>query len=132
MLARSITIHDETALGKVLNTYNLPVSQDVLTVADLIRLRVEHEVADYNERLPDTFQALVQPTDAERVLNGYQIRNKRLIDSEKQVYVALDAFQKNGFFILIDNHQAETLDETIAIRPTTTISFIKLTPLIGG
>ncbi|WP_338872999.1 hypothetical protein WBJ53_29395 [Spirosoma sp. SC4-14] len=131
-MVRTLTIHDETALGKVLNSYQLPILQEVLTVAELIRLRVEHEVADYNQRLPETFQALVQPTGAERVLNGYQIRSKRLIDSEKQVYIALDAFQKNGFFILIGNHQAETLDELVSLTNNTTISFIKLTPLIGG
>jgi len=131
-MVRTLTIHDETALGKIINTYQLPVQQEALTVADLIRLRVEHEVADYNQRLPDTFQALVQPTDAERVLNGYKIHNKRLIDPEKQVYIALDAFQKNGFFMLIGNHQAEALDELISLSDNTTVSFIKLTPLIGG
>jgi hypothetical protein len=128
----TLTINDETALGKVLSTYQLEIASDQLTVADLIRLRVENEVADYNQRLPDTFNGLVQPGDAERVLNGYKLQMKRFIDPEKQVYIALDAFQKNGFFILIGNHQAETLDELISVTEGTIISFLKLTPLIGG
>lgn len=131
-MPQTLIIHDETALGKVLNTYQFNLPKEVLTVADLIRLRVEHEVADYNRRLPDVFNCLVQPTDTERVLNGYQFRTKRSIDPEKQVYTALDAFQKNGFFILIDNRQAETLEEEIIFTNTTIVSFVKLTPLIGG
>lgn len=131
-MIRTLTVHDETVIGKVLNTYQLTTPRETLTVADLIRLRVKNEVADYNCRLPDTFNGLVQPTDTERVLNGYQLRYKRLIDSEKQVYIALDAFQKNGFFILVNNRQAETLEEEITIADSTTVSFIKLTPLIGG
>lgn len=127
-----LIIHDETAVGKVLNTYQLIIPQETLTIAELIRLRVENEVDEYNSKLSGVFKGLVQPTDTERILNGYQLRPKQLIDSEKQVYIALEAFQRNGFFVLINNLQAETLEETITITNSTTVSFIKLTPLIGG
>ena len=45
---------------------------------------------------------------------------------------ALDAFQRNGFFVLVDDRQVEGLDEEIEIRLNTTISFVKLVPLVGG
>jgi len=48
------------------------------------------------------------------------------------VYVALDAFQKNGFFILVDNKQLEELNQEIRLTEHSKISFVKLTPLIGG
>ena len=75
---------------------------------------------------------LVQPTHAERTLNGYKMKERRHIDAEKQVYIALDAFMKNAYFILIDNKQAETLDEEVRISTTSNIRFVKLTPLVGG
>jgi hypothetical protein len=46
--------------------------------------------------------------------------------------LAVEGFSTNAFFILIDNRQAESLDEEFVVGPQTTVSFIKLTPLVGG
>jgi hypothetical protein len=129
---KTITINDETAIGKVLNQISIEVENEIMTVRELIKARVFAEVESYNERLPEYFSGLVQPTEAERVLNGYKMRERRKIDAEKQFYIALDAFQKNAFFLLIDNRQPDTLDEEVLVTNDTTVSFIKLTPLVGG
>jgi hypothetical protein len=80
------------------------------------------------------FNGLVTPTPAERQLNSARTGKTtvREIDWKKQYETACDAFNRNGFFILVDDHQAEALDETIALRADTTVSFVKLTPLVGG
>ena len=90
------------------------------------------EVAQYNNKLPEYYNGLVQPTDAEQTLNGYKLKAKRKVDAEKQVYAALHAFENNGYFVLIDNIQAESLEQMVVINSNTAISFIKLTPLVGG
>ena len=54
------------------------------------------------------------------------------IDPEKQLYVALQGFQKNGFFILVDDEQVETLEQKFLVDESTLVTFIKLTPLVGG
>ena len=128
----TLTIKDETALGDVLQELELSFDTQTVTVSDIIKARVESEVATYNNQLPSTFRGLVQPTAAEKTLNGYQLKKRKLIDAEQQIYIALDAFQKNGFFVLVDNVQAEILSEEITIRQNTVVSFIKLTPLVGG
>jgi hypothetical protein len=46
--------------------------------------------------------------------------------------VATNAFEQNGFLILINNQQAENLDEPIVIGPDTQVSFVTLVPLVGG
>jgi hypothetical protein len=55
-------------------------------------MRVLNEVNEYNKKLPAYFNGLVEPTDAEKTLNGYKIKANKIIDGEKQVYVALNAF----------------------------------------
>ncbi len=127
-----ITFKDETATGKILQAMPIEVKAEILTIKDIIIARVQAEVEAYNAKLPEYFNGLVQPTDAERVLNGYRLRERRLIDAEKQAYIALKAFQDNRFFILIDNQQADDLEELITLRKNSEISFVKLTPLIGG
>jgi hypothetical protein len=101
-------------------------------VKEIITERVICEVDNYNLKLPEYFNGLIEPSDAEKTLNGFKLKPKKLIDSEKQVYIALDAFLKNGFFILIDDVQSESLEQMVELRHDTVISFIKLTPLIGG
>ncbi len=128
----TITIKDETFSGKVLQEICLQFKTASVTVQDIITSRVIQEVENYNQKLPEYFNGLVEPTDAEKTLSGFRLKARKKIDAEKQVYVALDAFQKNGFFVLIDNLQSESLDQTVELGVSTTVSFIKLTPLVGG
>lgn len=128
----NILISDELLNGTVTNQFEIELESDTLSVKDLITKRVSLEIEHYNKRLPQYFNGLVEPKDAERTLNGYKLKAKQLIDIEKQVYIALDAFQKNGFFMLVDNEQLEELEQVVTLRSTSKISFVKLTPLVGG
>jgi len=127
-----LTILDETASGSILHRLELEISQEMLTVRELIARRVHDEVTAYNERQSGMFQGLVQPTESEKVLNGYRLRPHKLIDAEQQVYRALEAFQQNGFFVLVNDRQVESLDEEVWLGSGATASFLKLTPLVGG
>lgn len=128
-------IRDETATGQAVHSFLLEFASENITVRDLIRERVYQEVTEYNfrsRREGGVFNGLVQPTDAERTLNGFKVPKGRDIDWEAQFDRAIDAFGRNGFFILVDDRQTETLDESIVISPSTNVSFVKLTPLVGG
>lgn len=128
-----ITIKDATFTGDILNRIEIAVQNERTTVKDLIAARVEAEVKSYNHTLPEYFKGLIQPSEAEKTLNGFKLRNrKKKIDVEKQILTALDAFQKNGYFILIDDQQAENLEQEVLVSPATEISFVKLTQLVGG
>jgi glutaredoxin 2 len=127
-----LTITDETAGGKVLNELKISLTNELTTVKEIIKARVYAEVEAYNNKMPEYFTGLVQPREAEVTLNGFKLKEKRQVDPEKQFLTALDAFQKNGYFLLIDNIQAESLDQMVVINKNTTVSFVKLTPLVGG
>lgn len=127
-----LTILDETASGSILRRLEMEITQETLTVRELITQRVHDEVTAYNDEQSGTFQGLVQPTESERTLNGFRLRPRRLIDAEQQVYRALEAFQQNSFFVLVNERQAESLDEQVWLGEGATASFVKLTPLVGG
>jgi hypothetical protein len=128
----NILICDELLNGTITNQFEISLESDSLTVRDLITKRVSIEIDNYNKRLPEYFNGLIEPKEAERTLNGYKLKAKQLIDVEKQVYIALDVFQKNGFFVLVDNEQLEELEQQVVLKSTSKISFVKLTPLVGG
>lgn len=127
-----ILISDELLNGTVTKQFNLVVSEEIVTAKEIIEQRVLAEVDEYNKKLPEYFMGLVEPSDSEKTLNGYKLKKKKIIDAEKQVYIALDAFQKNGYFILIDDKQINELNQKIELKQYSKISFIKLTPLVGG
>ena len=128
----TLTIQDESLTGQILNQIALEIENELITVADLIKARVTKEVEEHNKKRGEYYKGFIQPTEAEQTLNGYKLKNKKAIDAEKQVYIALDAFQNNSFFILLDDRQAESLEEEIIVNELSNISFVKLTPLVGG
>lgn len=128
----TITIFDETTTGEKTESLAIEFENTRITARELIRRRVYEEVLESNEKTPGYFRGLVQPTDAERVLNGYKLKKIRKIDWEEQYERAIESFESNGFFILIDDRQIESLDEEIEVAPQSQVSFVKLVPLVGG
>ncbi|WP_315814387.1 hypothetical protein [Paraflavitalea speifideaquila] len=129
----TVTIRDETAGGRILTELPVTLDNELTTVKDIIIARVMTEVLTYNEKKPEYFQGLVQPTDAEVTLNGYRLHNRsKPVDADQQCHIALDAFRNNGYFVLIDDIQPESLDQIILLNKQSNISFVKLTPLVGG
>jgi len=131
-MATTLTIHDETTSGQKTNTLTLSCLTEKMTVRELIRARIYQEVQDYNQKEPEYFRGLVEPFAAERVLNGYKLKAKRKIDWEEQFKRSLEAFDRNGFFVLVGNRQAESLDEQFEVKVDTEVAFVKLVPLVGG
>ena len=131
-MTTALTIHDETTSGERRQTLTLQLPEPTITARELIRARVFEEVRAFNETLPERFQGLVQPTDTERELNGFRLKERRKLDWHEQSRAALEAFGRNGFLLLVDDRQIETLEEEIRVRPETRVTFLKLVPLVGG
>lgn len=133
----TLTVRDETTSGDVYHERPLEFPTERVTVRELIRERVYQEVQDFNRNANErVFRGLVQPTDAERVLNGkpteYRLTTHRTIEWKPQFEKAIEAFDRNGYFVLIDDKQAESLDQEFVIGHGTLVSFVKLTLLVGG
>jgi hypothetical protein len=75
---------------------------------------------------------MVQPEDAEKALNGWKLKKPRQLDWQKQFARAVEAFEANQVLILINERQTESLDEEFAVGPDTRVTFLRLTPLVGG
>jgi hypothetical protein len=128
-----VCVRDETISGQSLYELSLEFLSERITVRELVRERVHHEVREFNrqqDRL--VFHGLVQPEGTERTLNGSKLKAHRPLDWEAQFALAVEGFATNAYFVIIDDRQAETLDETFVVGPQTTVSFVKLTPLVGG
>lgn len=127
---RTLIIKDETATGKILNEITLRFNSEYISIKELIAQRLEKEIQLYQSKVGLFRNGLVVPTDIEKRLN-----NKKApptIDIKKQIKIAQEAFDNNGFFILVDDEQVDSLDQKFLIDESTNFVFIKLTPLVGG
>jgi len=132
-----LCVHDQTLAGESLHELTLEFLTERVTVRELIRERVHHEVKEFNRRADEVvFRGLVQPEQAERVLNGrrteYRLKRHEPLDWAAQFARAIEGFSSNRYFIIIDDKQAESLDQEFVIGPATSVSFVKLVPLVGG
>jgi hypothetical protein len=132
MAATTLTIRDENLSGDSLNEWALEVMTERITVRELIRSRVYQEVQDYNLQQGPVGRGLVQPEGAEKTLNGWKLKKPRQLDWKAQFQKAVEAFEANQILIIINDRQAESLEEEFVIDPSTKVTFLRLTMLVGG
>ena len=126
----TLSILYETTAGERCNAGAFQFDEAILTLRELIRVFVQEEVKRFNESGSEVFRGLVQPDESERILNG--IRERPVLDWEKQFAKAIAAFKSNGFLVLLDERQITELDETLHLTPQSQLTFLKLVPLMGG
>jgi hypothetical protein len=129
----TVSVHDETSAGERLATHVLDLLTERVTARELILSRVYQEVTEHNAR-PAGRPApapIVEPSAAERLLNGERDRRERL-DWQVEYARALRAFERNGFLLLADDRQLLDLDDEVKLRPGAEVVFLRLVPLIGG
>jgi len=127
----TITIVDESTLGEN-RAWSLDLLDETVSLRELIQRRIYQEVTEYNARQSMYFQGLVQPTDAERTLNGYRLKTVHQLDWQAQYDKALEAFRYRGYILLVNDKQVNDLDAPIELQARTKVTFIKLIPLVGG
>jgi len=132
-MTHNLTVKDEVLGAGLSNEFMLWFEEPQVTVADIIRERVRHEVENYNARSAESrFIGLVQPTQSEVELNGYKLKKGRQVNATKQIEVALREFESCAYFILVDDLQVKSLEDEVVVCADTKVTFIKLTPLVGG
>jgi len=129
-MALTVSIVDETTSGKRRYAGDFHFDMATLTLRELISRRMQQEVERFNRSDVEVFRGLIEPEEIERILNG--VRERPVLDWEKQVAKAITAFQGNGFLVLVDDRQITDLDQNLQLTAQTKVVFLKLVPLVGG
>jgi hypothetical protein len=129
--------------GEVYSVGEVRFHKPVITVRELIGVRVDLELEAHREReadvrnraMPGISSRELQLNGAEKALrpsifhmcrSGDPLARDRLIEAAEQ------GFLRNRFFILLDDRQAEHLDDQLELDRTGQVTFLQLTPLQGG
>ena len=154
-----LDVYDEQRPGaerQLRHRLELPAAR--ITGAELIRCRITADVALHNADVRRRAGAqsmesggllersdhwLVTPGAVERALNGERggygggpgsrlAGGPDLVESEPLVKLALEAFARNGFFMIVDGRQVTDLDEVLTIEDDSAAVFLRLVQLVGG
>ena len=137
-----ITIAEELLGQGIIKTTVVDLTSSELTLKEIIAAKVETTVNTINNNLSSVKSNHHFSSDEELRLNREFLdeknrqMQKRLealeLDAEKETYIALEAFQKGTFFVLIDDKQYSDLEESVLLSDQSQVKFIKLTQLQGG
>ena len=135
-------------LGHVHPVGEIRFAKPRATIRDLIRARVELEIERHNDTAAQAAAGgrlgAVVPGEAETALNGergsYGLGSRFLrVDPAKGrhqldrlVEEAEQGFLRGRYYVLLDDRQAESLDEMIDLDSTGEATFLLLMPLQGG
>lgn len=104
-----------------------------ITARDIVRARVQEEVARYNTADgPRFFVGPIAPAPAERELNAPRRTHRPALDVEHQIETALAAVRAGRVIILFNGEQVKDLDAPLPVTPVSEARFLKLVPLVGG
>ena len=133
----TVTLCRETASGEKSEFTPVDFLDEITTPRELIRRWVYEAARERNQQPAGPFNGRVQPSDMERLLNGYDdhsplTRQPVKINWEQAYEEALTAFSRNRYFVLVDNRQVTNLDEEVYLKRDSQVSFLKMVPLVGG
>jgi hypothetical protein len=125
----------------------LDLLTEKLTVAELIRATVTEQIRDLllarqmdMSAVRDILErqylthADVQQQASEGFIHTPSARSAqtRAIDTQAEVAKAITSFRSGVYCILVDGRQYDGLDEVVALEPRSRVTFLRVTPLIGG
>ena len=128
----TVKIIDVSGNGRVGATTMLEGVSSRITLGDLVRTRVREEVARFNAAPQPVFTGLVMPEGGLATEEGFRLPKQRRLDWERQADRAIEAFERNGFFVLVDDRQVTELDEELELTADSDIRFVRLVQLVGG
>jgi len=129
--------------GEAYSVGEVRFHKPVITVRELIGVRVDLELEAHRDREADVrSRAMPEISSRELQLNGAEkavhpsmflaCGGGKSLARDQMIEAAEQGFLRNRFFILLDDRQAEHLDDQLELDKTGEVTFLLLTPLQGG
>ena len=124
----TITLQDASLQGQQQSPWQMNIFEEQSTLREILRSRIYQEVSEYNAKKRSQSLCLITP----RPVEPQQADAAPPIDWQIHYKQALEAFKKKRYIVLINGRQVTELDAPVHLTDQTTITFLKLIPLIGG
>ena len=130
-----------------MDTVMLEIEDEHITVAELIRRTVEEQISTllFSRRLDReavrcalarqylTQEEITMQAQRGRVhMPSEKAAQEPVISSSAEVQRAVDAFTRKQFYIFVQGRQIDSLEEELSFTEQTSVTFLRLMPLVGG
>ncbi|WP_146145587.1 hypothetical protein [Photobacterium jeanii] len=105
---------------------HIQLTDKLVSLKQIIELKVRAEIAN------KVHEAQLRREGKEWRLNAHAKSYVEHYDIDAEVNRAIEHFQRNGFFVLVNDKQITALNQMIVWREDLRITFLQLVPLIGG
>ncbi|WP_231663106.1 hypothetical protein [Pseudanabaena sp. 'Roaring Creek'] len=119
--------------------WQVSISQEGLTLRDLILDIVEAEVTAFRDRqeqqrLPQilTKDAIAWGMEKGKITSGDREFAPQPVDLQAAFEAAIQAFSDGLYYVFIDDRQYESLDEQVTLQPQSKVLFLRLVAMVGG
>ena len=119
-----VTMRDQSRAGHVLGGAVVEGLPARTTLAELVRVRVHHEVATHNADPGPVYRGLVAPEDAIRHTDGFRMPSTRPLDADRFVRAVHEAVAAGVVHFRIDGRthddlaasfDADEVDEVVVV-----------------
>jgi hypothetical protein len=124
----TITLQDASLQGQQQSPWQMDIFEEQSTLREILRSRIYQEVSEYNAKKRSQSLCLITP----RPVEPQQADAAPPVDWQIHYEQAIAAFMKKRYLVLINGRQMTKLDAPVHLTDQTTITFLKLIPLIGG
>jgi hypothetical protein len=140
MVASTLTISGKV-LGKSQNlftSWQMDLPEQSLTLEELLTQIVRSEIQAFQTRQADRrLTKVLGLVDLEAGVAAGKISSggsdlEQVVDEPGAVENALQAFKDGFYLVFIDDEQQEDLMATVALKSSSELLFLRLTPLVGG
>lgn len=123
----ALKIYDETPGAPRRLSRELRLVRETVTLRKILQRRIDEEAAEINNG-GGLAKALVSPI--EQQLNPE--RRRKPVDPAAQLAAAIEAFERTRIVVIVDDRQVMDIDAPLTLTPESTVTFLKLVPLVGG
>lgn len=131
----ALKLYDKTLGGPQRFVQELKLVSQRMTARQIIEARLDAEIAAINAQTAEEDKAygstLVVPAFV-KTARSYGPPLKASMDRATQAEIVYDAFTANKLLMFVDNRQVTDLDQELGFGTHSTVTFIKLVPLVGG
>ena len=109
-----------------------------LTLRDLLTQIVLAEVAGFAARQSQRrLMRIISPAEIRLGVEQGKVDSggsdvEQVVDPDRAVETALQAFTDGLYFVFLDEQQQENLDTTVRLQPHSELLFLRLVALVGG
>ena len=123
----TICIKDQS-LQEAQQPWYLEIIEEQITLREIIRRRLYQEISEYQAKKRSQLPCFLIPTRSCQTATELL----PLFDWQRYSEQVIHAFEKRSYIVLVDNQQITYLDAPITLHIQSTVTFLKLMPLIGG